>query len=63
MFDIEPWENQKLEVNIFELTRNFLTSIKFWTICCQKLAIYTVFDKESESEVKKFKILEPGGKN
>ena len=29
----------------------------------QHLAIYTVFYKESESEVKKCKILEPGGKN
>ena len=29
----------------------------------QNLAIYTVFYKESESEVKKCKILEPGGKN
>ena len=28
----------------------------------QNLAIYTVLYKESESEVKKFKILEPGGK-
>ena len=28
----------------------------------QHLAIYTVFDKESESEVKKSKILDPGGK-
>ena len=27
------------------------------------LAIYTVFCKESESEVKKCQILEPGGKN
>ena len=27
------------------------------------LAIYTVFYKESESEVKKSEILEPGGKN
>ena len=27
-----------------------------------QLAIYTVFDEESESEVKKCKILEPGGK-
>ena len=26
-------------------------------------AIYTVFNKESESEVKKYQILEPGGKN
>ena len=29
----------------------------------QILAIYTVFYKESESEVKKCQILEPGGKN
>ena len=29
----------------------------------QNLAIYTVFYKESESEVKKCKILEPGGEN
>ena len=29
----------------------------------QNLTIYTVFYKESESEVKKCKILEPGGKN
>ena len=29
----------------------------------QNFAIYTVFYKESESEVKTFKILEPGGKN
>ena len=28
-----------------------------------QLAIYTVFDEESESEVKKCRILEPGGKN
>ena len=28
----------------------------------QNLAIYTVFYKESESEVKKCQILEPGGK-
>ena len=27
-----------------------------------QLAIYTVFDEESESEVKKCQILEPGGK-
>ena len=27
----------------------------------QNLIIYTVFYKESESEVKKFKILQPGG--
>ena len=29
----------------------------------QNLAIYTVFYKESESEVKKSKILDPGGEN
>ena len=29
----------------------------------QNLAIYTVFYKESESEVKKCQILDPGGKN
>mgnify|MGYP003350801796 FL=1 len=29
----------------------------------QNLAIYTVFYKESESEVEKCEILEPGGKN
>ena len=29
----------------------------------QNLAIYTVFYKEFESEVKKIQILEPGGKN
>ncbi len=29
----------------------------------QNLATYTVFYKESESEVKKCQILEPGGKN
>ena len=28
----------------------------------QHLAIYTVFYKESESEVKKIEILQPGGK-
>ena len=28
-----------------------------------QLAIYTVWDEESESEVKKCQILEPGGKN
>ena len=28
-----------------------------------QLAIYTVLDEESESEVKKCQILEPGGKN
>ena len=28
-----------------------------------QLPIYTVFDEESESEVNKYKILEPGGKN
>ena len=29
----------------------------------QNLAIYTVFYEESESEVKKSEILDPGGKN
>ncbi len=29
----------------------------------QHFAIWTVFYKESESEVKKYKISEPGGKN
>ena len=29
----------------------------------QHLAIYTIFYKESESEVEKCKILEPGGEN
>ncbi len=29
----------------------------------QNLAMYPVFYEESESEVKKCKILEPGGKN
>ena len=29
----------------------------------QNLAIYTVFYKESESEVNTYQILEPGGKN
>ena len=29
----------------------------------QNLAIYTVFYKESESEVEKCEILEPGGEN
>ena len=55
MFEIKPRENQNLQVKIFELTRKFLTSIIF-------LAIYPVFYKESESEVKKCQILEPGGK-
>ena len=61
MFDVKPWENQNLEVKFFELTRKILTTIKFW-VFDQNLAIYTVFDKESESEVKKYKISEPGGK-
>ena len=30
MFEIKPWENQNLEVNIFELTRKILTTINFW---------------------------------
>ena len=55
IFEIKPRENQDLEVNIFEITRNILTTIK-------SLAMYTVFYKEFESEVKKFQILEPGGK-
>ena len=29
----------------------------------QHLAIYTAFYQESESEVKKYQILEPGGEN
>ena len=29
----------------------------------QNLAIYTVFYKESESEVKKYQIWQPGGEN
>ena len=64
MFEIKPWENQNLEVKIFELTRKNLTSIKFWAILMifgQNLAIYTVFYKESESEVNKSEILDPGG--
>ena len=29
IFEIKPWENQKLEVNVLELARKILTSIKF----------------------------------
>ena len=36
---------------------------RIFIIFGQHLAIYTVVYKESESEVKKCKILEPGGKN
>ena len=62
IFEIKPWENQNLEVNIFELTWTILTSIKVFAYFVQNLAIYTVVYKESESEVKKCQILEPGPK-
>ena len=66
MFEIKPRENQNLEVKILELPLTYLTSLKSWVIFMifvQILVIYTVVYKESESEVKKYKILEPGGKN
>ena len=63
IFEIKPWEKQNLEVTIFELTRTILTTIKLLAIFGQNLAIYTVSYKEFESEVKKYQILEPGGKN
>ena len=37
-------------------------SSKFWDSRHAQVAIYTVFHEESESEVEKCKILEPGGK-
>ena len=42
---------------------SFFNLTGFSSFLDQNLAIYTVFYKESESEVKKIKILEPGGKN
>ena len=60
--EIKPRENQNLEVNIFELTRKILTTIQMFVIFDKNLGIYTVFYKESESEIKKCKILEPGRK-
>ena len=44
---------------MFKFIKNYMCFMMF----AQILAIYTVFYKESESEVKKCQTLEPGGKN
>ena len=40
----------------------FINLTEIWDSRHAQLAIYTVFDEESESEVEKCQILEPGGK-
>ena len=57
----KPQENQIFRDDLFKET-DFLTTIEFSVSRHAQLAIYTVFDEESESEVKKCQILEPGGK-
>ena len=62
MFEIKPWENQNVQKPTFSKTRKKFNDYQIFIVFGQHLAIFTVFYKESESEVKKCQILEPGGK-